>query len=191
MTGFRASFRGIQGLSGVEPDLTCLGKVVGGGLPAAAYGGAAALMDRMAPDGPVYQAGTLSGNPLAMAAGIETLQRIAKPGVFDRLGALSKRLASGLSEAAADLGIELHTTSVGGMFGFFFHPGPVRSFADAKEADEAAFRRFFAGMIDRGIYLAPSPYEAGFVSLAHRPADIDVTLEAAHKALRRVAAGSR
>ena len=191
MTGFRASFRGIQGLSGVEPDLTCLGKVVGGGLPAAAYGGAAALMDRMAPDGPVYQAGTLSGNPLAMAAGIETLQRIAKPGVFDRLGALSKRLASGLSEAADDLGIELHTTSVGGMFGFFFHPGPVRSFADAKEADEAAFRRFFAGMIDRGIYLAPSPYEAGFVSLAHRPADIDATLEAAHKALRRVAAGSR
>jgi glutamate-1-semialdehyde 2,1-aminomutase len=148
-------------------------------------------MDRMAPDGPVYQAGTLSGNPLAMAAGIETLQRIAKPGVFDRLGALSKRLASGLSEAAADLGIELRTTSIGGMFGFFFHPGPVRSFADAKEADEAAFRRFFAGMIDRGIYLAPSPYEAGFVSLAHRPADIDVTLEAAHKALRRVAAGSR
>jgi len=191
MTGFRASFRGVQGLVGIEPDLTCLGKVVGGGLPAAAYGGAAALMERMAPDGPVYQAGTLSGNPLAMAAGIETLRRIARPGVFERLGGLSERLANGLAQAAGDVGIELHTTSIGGMFGFFFHPGPVRSFADARQADEAAFRRFFAAMIERGIYLAPSPYETGFVSLAHRPADIEATLEAARHALRRVSAGAR
>jgi glutamate-1-semialdehyde 2,1-aminomutase len=189
MTGFRASFRGMQGLSGVEPDLTCLGKVVGGGLPAAAYGGQASLMDRMAPDGPVYQAGTLSGNPLAMAAGIETLRRIARPGVYERLGKLSSRLAKGLSEAAAEVGVELHTTSIGGMFGFFFHPGPVASFADARKADGGAFRRFFAAMLERGIYLAPSPYEAGFVSLAHRPADIDQTLEAAAAAFRKVAAG--
>jgi glutamate-1-semialdehyde 2,1-aminomutase len=189
MTGFRASFRGMQGLSGVEPDLTCLGKVVGGGLPAAAYGGQASLMDRMAPDGPVYQAGTLSGNPLAMAAGIETLRRIARPGVYERLGKLSSRLAKGLSEAAAEVGVELYTTSIGGMFGFFFHPGPVASFADARKADGGAFRRFFAAMLERGIYLAPSPYEAGFVSLAHRPADIDQTLEAAAAAFRKVAAG--
>jgi glutamate-1-semialdehyde 2,1-aminomutase len=189
MTGFRASFRGVQGLSGVEPDLTCLGKVVGGGLPAAAYGGAASLMDRMAPDGPVYQAGTLSGNPLAMAAGIETLRRIAKPGVFEKLGQLSRRLARGLAEAAEEVGVELHTASIGGMFGFFFHPGPVRCFADARKADEAAFRRFFAAMLERGIYLAPSPYEAGFVSLAHRPIDIETTLEAARAAFRKVAAG--
>jgi glutamate-1-semialdehyde 2,1-aminomutase len=189
MTGFRASFRGVQGLCGVEPDLTCLGKVVGGGLPAAAYGGSAELMDRMAPDGPVYQAGTLSGNPLAMAAGIETLRRIAQPGVFQRLGHLSQRLTRGLAEAAEEVGVELHTASLGGMFGFFFHPGPVRCFADARKADQAAFRRFFAAMLDRGIYLAPSAFEAGFVSLAHRPADVDATLEAARAALRRVSAG--
>jgi glutamate-1-semialdehyde 2,1-aminomutase len=189
MTGFRASYRGVQGLSGVEPDLTCLGKVVGGGLPAAAYGGAAVLMDRMAPDGPVYQAGTLSGNPLAMAAGIETLQRISKPGVFERLGGLSRRLAKGLAEAADDVGVELHTASLGGMFGFFFHAGPVRCFDDARKSDAGAFRRFFGAMLDRGIYLAPSAYEAGFLSLAHRPAEIDATLEAAQHALRKVAAG--
>ena len=189
MTGFRASYRGVQGLSGVEPDLTCLGKVVGGGLPAAAYGGAAALMDRMAPDGPVYQAGTLSGNPLAMAAGIETLRRISKPGVFERLSGLSRRLAKGLAEAAEDVGVELHTASLGGMFGFFFHAGPVRCFDDARKADARAFRRFFGAMLDRGIYLAPSPYEAGFLSTAHRPAEIDATLAAARHALRKVAAG--
>jgi glutamate-1-semialdehyde 2,1-aminomutase len=187
MTGFRASFRGVQGLAGVEPDLTCLGKVVGGGLPAAAYGGSAELMDRMAPEGPVYQAGTLSGNPLAMAAGIETLRRIARPGVFDQLGRLSQRLVRGLSEAADEVGVELHTSSLGGMFGFFFHPGPVRCFADARKSDESAFRRFFSAMLDRGIYLAPSAYEAGFLSLAHRPADIEATLEAARAALRKVA----
>jgi glutamate-1-semialdehyde 2,1-aminomutase len=146
-------------------------------------------MDRMAPDGPIYQAGTLSGNPLAMAAGIETLRRISRPGVFERLGKLSKRLAKGLSEAAEEVGVELHTTSIGGMFGFFFHPGPVRCFADARKADQGAFRRFFAAMLERGIYLAPSPYETGFISLAHRPADIDATLEAARHALRKVAAG--
>ena len=133
----------------------------------------------MAPEGPVYQAGTLSGNPLAMAAGVETLERLDKPRVYDRLGDLSRRLVRGLQEIADDAGVEFVTQHLGGMFGFYFHPGPVRNFADAQAADEARFQRFYASMLDQGIYLAPSPYEAGFVSLAHRPADIDRTLEAA------------
>jgi glutamate-1-semialdehyde 2,1-aminomutase len=185
MTGFRVSWRGMQGLVGVEPDLTCLGKVVGGGLPAAAYGGRAELMDQMAPDGPVYQAGTLSGNPLAMAAGIETLRRLQKPRTYERLASLATRLVRGLATAAEDRGVPLTTATIGGMFGFFFHPGPVHGFADARKADEERFRRFFAAMLDRGVYLAPSPYEAGFVSLAHRPSDIDETIEAARRALER------
>ena len=161
--------------------------MVGGGLPAAAYGGSADLMDHMAPDGPIYQAGTLSGNPLAMAAGIETLRRLQKPGSYERLGSLSERLARGLAVAAEDAGVELTTAALGGMFGFFFHPGPVRNFADAKKADAALFRRFFATMLEGGVYLAPSPYEAGFVSLAHRPADIDASLEVARKGFSKVA----
>jgi glutamate-1-semialdehyde 2,1-aminomutase len=187
MTGFRVAWRGAQGLYGVEPDLTCLGKVIGGGLPAAAYGGPRELMDRLAPDGPVYQAGTLSGNPLAMAAGLETLRRLDRPGTYERLSALSARLADGFRDAAALAGVELHTAAVGGMFGFFFHPGPVRNFADARKADAERFRRFFAAMLEAGVYLPPSPYEACFVSLAHRPADVEKTLEAAHAAMRRVA----
>ncbi|MGH0029158.1 MAG: glutamate-1-semialdehyde 2,1-aminomutase [Myxococcota bacterium] len=182
MTGFRVAYAGAQGLYGVEPDLTCLGKVVGGGLPAAAYGGPAALMDRMAPDGPVYQAGTLSGNPLAMAAGIETLRRLARPGTYPKLGETAGRLARGLAEAADEAGVELCARHVGGMFGFFFHPGPVRDFADARKADEERFRRFFAAMLEGGVYLAPSPYEAGFVSLAHKKSDVRATLEAARRA---------
>jgi glutamate-1-semialdehyde 2,1-aminomutase len=187
MSGFRVARGGAQERYGVTPDLTCLGKIVGGGLPAAAYGGRAALLDQMAPDGPIYQAGTLSGNPLAMAAGCETLDRLAKPGVYEQLEARSGALATGLAEAAADCDVTFTSAAIGGMFGFFFHPGPVRSFADAKKADAAAFRRFFAAMLGAGIYLAPSPFEAGFVSLAHRPADIDVTLAAARKALRKLA----
>ena len=187
ITGFRVHRRGAQGHYGVDPDLTCLGKIVGGGLPAAAYGGSAELMDRMAPDGPVYQAGTLSGNPLAMAAGCETLRRLERPGTYERLAATSDRLAHGFAEAADAAGIELHTAAIGGLFGFFFHPGPVRSFADARKADAERFRRFFAAMLERGIYLAPSPFEAAFVSLAHAPADIEETLEAARFAFKRVA----
>jgi glutamate-1-semialdehyde 2,1-aminomutase len=187
MTGFRVAWRGAQGLYGIEPDLTCLGKVIGGGLPAAAYGGPAELMDRLAPDGPVYQAGTLSGNPLAMAAGLETLRRLDSPRSYERLTALAARMAEGLAEAAAEVGVELSTSAVGGMFGFFFHPGPVRNFAEARKADAERFRRFFSAMLEQGVYLAPSPYEAGFVSLAHRPADIETTLEAAREAMRRVA----
>jgi glutamate-1-semialdehyde 2,1-aminomutase len=187
MTGFRVAWRGAQGFYGVEPDLTCLGKVIGGGLPAAAYGGPAELMDRLAPQGPVYQAGTLSGNPLAMAAGLETLRRLNTDGSYERLTRLASDLANGLREAAADAGVELHSQSVGGMFGFFFHPGPVRNFAEAKKADAAAFRRFFGAMLERGVYLPPSPFEACFVSLAHRPADVAATLAAARDAMRVVA----
>jgi glutamate-1-semialdehyde 2,1-aminomutase len=144
-------------------------------------------MDRLAPIGPVYQAGTLSGNPLAMAAGLETLRRLNTGGSYERLTQVAKDLAEGFREAAEDAGVELHSQSIGGMFGFFFHPGPVRNFADAKKADAASFRRFFAAMLDRGVYLPPSPFEACFVSLAHRPADVEATLAAAREAMRVVA----
>jgi glutamate-1-semialdehyde 2,1-aminomutase len=187
MTGFRVAWGGAQVLYDVTPDLSCFGKVVGGGLPAAAYGGRADLMTQMAPEGPVYQAGTLSGNPLAMAAGCETLRRLARPGSYERLSALAERLAQGLQEAGQEAGVDLVTAHAGGMLGFFFHPGPVRNFADAQKADAEAFVVFFAAMLDQGIYLAPSAYEAAFVSLAHRPKDVDVTLEAARRALRKVA----
>jgi glutamate-1-semialdehyde 2,1-aminomutase len=186
MTGFRVAWGGAQARFGVRPDLTILGKVVGGGLPAAAFGGRRDLMAQLAPEGPVYQAGTLSGNPLAMAAGIETLRRLRKPGVYEAVEAKSRRLADGLAREAAEQGVELHTAAVGGMFGFFFHPGPVRSFADARKANAERFKRFFHAMLDAGVYLPPSPYEACFVSLAHRPADLAATLEAARGALRRV-----
>jgi glutamate-1-semialdehyde 2,1-aminomutase len=186
MTGFRVAWGGAQVLYDVRPDLACFGKVVGGGLPAAVYGGRADLMTQMAPEGPVYQAGTLSGNPLAMAAGCETLRRLARPGSYERLSVLAERLAQGLREAGREAGVDLLTAHAGGMLGFFFHPGPVRNFDDAQKSDAEAFKLFFAGMLERGVYLAPSPYEAAFVSLAHRPKDIDLTLEAARGALRKV-----
>jgi glutamate-1-semialdehyde 2,1-aminomutase len=188
MTGFRVAWGGAQVLYEVRPDLSCLGKVVGGGFPAAAYGGRRDLMEQVAPRGPVYQAGTLSGNPVAVAAGLETLRRLAEPGSYERLAELSGRLASGLSQRAAAAGVELCTASVGGMFGFFFHPGPVRHFDDAKKSNEERFRVFFHAMLEEGIYLAPSPYEAAFVSLAHGDAELDTTLAAAERALRLVAA---
>ena len=187
MTGFRVAHGGAQALYRVKPDLTCLGKVVGGGFPAAAYGGRRDLMQRVAPAGDVYQAGTLSGNPVAMAAGLETLERLANPGVYERLGKTSRSLAAGLAEIASRRGIELTTAAVGGMFGFFFHPGPVRSFEEAKKSQLSRFRRFFGAMLERGVYLAPSAFEAGFVCLAHRPADIAETLEAADGAMKLVA----
>jgi glutamate-1-semialdehyde 2,1-aminomutase len=187
MTGFRVARGGAQRLYKIRPDLTCLGKVVGGGLPAAAYGGRREWMDRIAPEGDVYQAGTLSGNPLAVAAGLATLELLEEEGVYETLASRSGELAEGLADIAAESGIPLVSRSVGGMFGFFFHTGPVDDFADAQKADAEAFRRFFAAMLEQGIYLAPSPYEAGFVSLAHRPADIARTLEAARRAMRKVA----
>jgi glutamate-1-semialdehyde 2,1-aminomutase len=185
MTGFRVAHGGAQNLYGIEPDLTCLGKVVGGGLPAAAYGGRAEWMSRIAPEGDVYQAGTLSGNPLAVAAGLETLRQLEVTGVYDRLERRTQQLVAGLREIAADLGVEFSADSLGGMFGFYFHPGPVTDFGEAKKANAERFNRFFAAMLSRGVYLAPSPFEAGFVSLAHRPADIRKTLDAARHALRR------
>ena len=187
MTGFRVAWGGAQRLYGVQPDLTCLGKVVGGGFPAAAYGGRRELMEQMAPEGPVYQAGTLSGNPLAVAAGLATLRRLAEPGTYEALETLAQRLTRGLAERAEAAGVELSTAAVGGMFGFFFHPGPVGCFEDAKKADEARFRAFFAAMLEAGVYLAPSPYEAGFVSLAHSEAEVEATLAAAEGALARAA----
>jgi glutamate-1-semialdehyde 2,1-aminomutase len=187
MTGFRVARGGAQRLYKIRPDLTCLGKVVGGGLPAAAYGGRRELMNRIAPEGDVYQAGTLSGNPLAVAAGLVTLELLEEDGVYETLAARSDELARGLAEIAAESDIPLVSRSVGGMFGFFFNAGPVENFADAQQSDVEAFRRFFAAMLEQGIYLAPSPYEAGFVSLAHRRSDIAKTLEAARRAMRKVA----
>jgi glutamate-1-semialdehyde 2,1-aminomutase len=187
MTGFRVAYGGVAELSGVEPDLTCLGKVVGGGMPAAAYGGRRDLMRRVAPEGDIYQAGTLSGNPLAVAAGLETLRLLQAPGVYEQLGARATALTDGLAAIAADEGVEFCTQAIGGMFGFFFHPGPVDSYEDSKKSHDARFRRFFATMLEQGIYLAPSRFEAGFVSLAHRPADIARTLDAARVAMKKAA----
>ena len=188
MTGFRVAWGGAQVPFGVTPDLTCLGKVVGGGLPAAAYGGRRDLMEQIAPEGPVYQAGTLSGNPLAVAAGLTTLRKLREPGRYERLGETSRRLVEGLRGLAAEAGVELVAESAGGMFGFFFHPGPVRCFEDAKKGNDARFRAFFGEMLERGVYLPPSAYEACFPSLAHGEAEVDRTLEAARHALQRAAA---
>jgi len=184
MTGFRVAWGGAQTRFGVRPDLTCLGKVVGGGLPAAAYGGRGDLMAKIAPEGPVYQAGTLSGNPLAVAAGLETLRQLRQPGVYGQLEACSSALVAGLREAADEAGVELTAASLGGLFGFFFHPGPVRNFEEAKKASGERFRAFFVAMLERGVYLPPSPFEAGFVSLAHHPSHVRETIAAARAALR-------
>lgn len=185
MTGFRVAWGGAQRRFRVRPDVTCLGKVVGGGLPAAAYGGRRDLMRQIAPEGPVYQAGTLSGNPLATAAGLATLELLAKPGTYEALEERTRQLTEGLVAIAADCGVEFTTVHLGGMFGFFFHPGPVRNFDDAKKANPARFRRFFAEMLARGVQLAPSSFEAGFVSTAHRSREIAETLDAARIALRK------
>ena len=184
MTGFRVSLGGAQGHYGVTPDLTTLGKVVGGGMPVGAFGGRREIMEKIAPLGPVYQAGTLSGNPVAMAAGLKTLELISKPGFFDELAAKTERLATGLVAAAGDAGVALTENHVGGMFGIFFTDAPqVTNFAQATACDQDAFKRFFHAMLDRGVYLAPSAFEAGFVSAAHGDAELDATLTAAREAL--------
>ncbi len=185
ITGFRVALGGAQGRFGIVPDLTCFAKVIGGGLPVGAYGGRRELLERIAPVGDVYQAGTLSGNPLATAAGLAVLELLAGAGVYDELERKSKRLASGLSALAREAGAALTAEAIGGLFGFFFHPGPVRSFQDAAKADARRYRAFFHAMLDAGIYLAPSPFEAGFVTTAHGDAEIDETLEAARRALRK------
>jgi glutamate-1-semialdehyde 2,1-aminomutase len=182
MTGFRVALNGAQGVYGVKPDLTTLGKVIGGGLPVGAFGGRAEIMDRLAPDGPVYQAGTLSGNPVALAAGLATLKEIARPGFFAELSAKTTALAEGLKERAHAAGVPLAVQASGGMFGIFFtRAARVERFAEVMACDVERFKRFFHGMLAEGVYLAPSAYEAGFVSAAHSDADITETLDKAEK----------
>ncbi len=184
MTGFRVAKGGAQSIFGIDPDLTTLGKVVGGGMPAAAFGGKSEVMASIAPDGPVYQAGTLSGNPVAMAAGLATLEQIDQPGFYEALGERTTQLVEGLAEAAAAAGIPLATEHAGGMFGFVFtEEESVRTFAQVSAADVERFRKFFHGMLAEGIYLAPSAFEAGFVSAAHGTAEIEQTISAAHKVM--------
>jgi glutamate-1-semialdehyde 2,1-aminomutase len=179
ITGFRIAAGGAQERYRIQPDLTCLGKIVGGGLPVGAYGGRAEIMQLVSPLGPVYQAGTLSGNPLAMAAGLATLQLLGESGVYEHLERLSARLVDGLGEAANAAGVAYTANRVGSMFTGFFYDQPVVDYASAKGSDTRRYARFFHAMLDRGVYLAPSQFEAGFVSLAHTEADIDATLNAA------------
>ena len=182
MTGFRVALGGAQGHYSVSPDLTTLGKVIGGGLPVGAFGGRADLMDQIAPDGPVYQAGTLSGNPVAMSAGLAMLENIQQDGFYDQLSATALQLVSGMQERAESAGIDLSYNQVGGMFGLFFTESEnVTCFADVMACDVERFNRFFHGMLDQGINLAPSSFEAGFVSAAHGPEEINITLDAAEK----------
>ena len=183
MTGFRLALGGAQQLYGVKPDMTCLGKIIGGGLPVAAYGGRADIMDQVAPVGPVYQAGTLSGNPLAMAAGCAALDALQQHGSYEHLDALSVRLQVGLARAAQAAGVMVTVNRVGSMITPFFCRGPVSDYASAKTSDTALFGRFFHAMLDRGIYLPPAQFEAAFVSLAHTERDIDETVRAAGEAL--------
>jgi glutamate-1-semialdehyde 2,1-aminomutase len=186
MTGFRVAHGGAQARFGIKPDLTTLGKIVGGGLPAAVFGGRADVMSKLAPLGPVYQAGTLSGNPLAMAAGLATLALIEKPGVYERLEEASARLEAGLAAAATAAGIPVIHNRVGAMFTAFFTSTPVVDYKTAKTCDTARFGRFFRAMLARGVYLAPSQFEAAFMSLAHTDEDIDHTISAAQSALREI-----
>ncbi|EPS67550.1 hypothetical protein M569_07220, partial [Genlisea aurea] len=180
MTGFRISYGGAQAHFGITPDLTTLGKIIGGGLPVGAYGGRRDIMEMVAPAGPVYQAGTLSGNPLAMTAGIETLRRLNRPGTYEYLDRITAELVNGMVDAGKRAGHAVCGGHVNGMFGLFFTEGPVENFDDAKRSDTAKFGRFHRGMLEEGVYLAPSQFEAGFTSLAHTPEDVQRTLAAAH-----------
>lgn len=189
MTGFRVGARGAQGIFGITPDLTTLGKVIGGGMPVGAFGGRRDIMQKLAPVGPVYQAGTLSGNPVAVSAGLATLKRVLSPGFFEALGATTTALAEGLAREAAAAGIAFSAASLGGMFGLFFRAAPPSSFAEVMQSDRDAFKRFFHAMLERGVYLAPSAYEAGFVSSAHGDAEIAVTLAAARSAFASMGGG--
>lgn len=183
MTGFRVALGGAQERYGVTADITTMGKVIGGGLPVGAYGGSSDLMRRMAPEGPVYQAGTLSGNPLAMAAGIETLKQLRKPGFYDRLEALSSALEAGLDAAAREAGADVTINRVGSMMCGFFTQKPVTDFASALTSSTEKYAAFFRGMLARGVSLAPSQFEALFVSAAHQERDIEATVDAAREAL--------
>ena len=186
MTGFRVALGGAQELYGIDPDLTTLGKVIGGGLPVGCYAGKRAIMETVAPVGPMYQAGTLSGNPLAMTAGLVTLQELRKPGVFAEIVAQTERLCRGIGQAAEEAGVPVHQTQVGTMFCTYFTDKPVTDYASARLSDTAAFGRFFGAMLEKGIYLAPSQSEAGFTSTAHTPEVVDTTIAAAQYAFRAV-----
>ncbi|MGE5554022.1 MAG: glutamate-1-semialdehyde 2,1-aminomutase [Betaproteobacteria bacterium] len=188
MTGFRVAYGGAQGRYGVVPDLTCLGKIIGGGLPVGAYGGRREIMSQVSPAGPVYQAGTLSGNPLAMTAGVVTLEVLRDAAPYSELEARAERLGQVLKEAARAVGVPVQLNRVGSMFTLFFADQPVTDFASATAADTEAFATFFRGMLRRGIYLPPSQFEAAFLSTAHRDDDLEVTLAASREALAEVAA---
>ena len=181
MTGFRVSLQGAQGHYGIKPDLVTLGKVMGGGLPAAAFGGRRDIMQCLAPLGAVYQAGTLSGNPVAVAAGLATLELVQQPDFYEHLSALARQLTEGLEQAAKQHGVEFSAQSIGGMFGLYFRATPPTSYAEVMTCDKEAFNRFFHAMLDEGIYMAPSAFEAGFVSSAHTDADIAQTIATANK----------
>jgi glutamate-1-semialdehyde 2,1-aminomutase len=182
MTGFRVGPQGAQGLFGIRPDLTTLGKVIGGGMPVGAFGGRRDVMQKLAPVGPVYQAGTLSGNPVGVSAGLATLREVLKPGFFERLGATTQALCEGLAREAAAAGVAFSAASLGGMFGFFFRAELPRTFREVMQADREAFTRFFHAMLESGVYLAPSAYEAGFVSAAHGDRELAATFAAARAA---------
>jgi glutamate-1-semialdehyde 2,1-aminomutase len=191
ITGFRLHNGSVQALLGIEADLTTLGKVIGGGMPMAAYGGRAELMNHVAPLGPVYQAGTLAGNPLAMRAGIAALKQLSKPDLYDEMTRLARRLVFGLRAELADAGISAQINAIGSLATVFFTPGPVRNYTDAKHSDTKRYARFFREMLDRGIFLAPSQFEAAFISAAHTSADIDRTLAAARESLQAIATDSK
>ncbi|NNK32499.1 MAG: glutamate-1-semialdehyde 2,1-aminomutase, partial [Xanthomonadales bacterium] len=187
MTGFRVALSGAQGLYGVTPDLSTFGKVIGGGMPVGAFGGKQEFMEQVAPSGPVYQAGTLSGNPVAMAAGLANLDIISRAGFFEELGEKTRRLVSGIQREADRAGVPLLTTRVGGMFGLFFTDAErIVNFAEVGSCDVDAFRSFFHHMLERGVYLAPSAYEAGFVSIAHDEEHIEATIAAAGESFDRL-----
>ncbi|NCA69882.1 MAG: glutamate-1-semialdehyde-2,1-aminomutase [Sphingobacteriia bacterium] len=187
MTGFRVALGGAQALYGVTPDLTALGKVIGGGMPVGAFGGKREIMSRISPLGPVYQAGTLSGNPIAMAAGLKTLELVSIPGFYERLSGMTSELLAGLQARAAAAGIPFSTNQAGGMFGLFFSAEQVTSYAQATCCNQDHFKHFFHAMLERGVYLAPSAFEAGFVSMAHGDDEIQVTLEAAEQSFALLA----
>lgn len=186
ITGFRVAYGGAQQLYGVLPDLTCLGKIIGGGLPVGAYGGRAEIMEKIAPEGPVYQAGTLSGNPLAMTAGIETLKALSEPGCYPRLEEAGRQLCEELESLAKKAGIPAQFTRVGSMFSCFFTSEKVVDYSSVQSCDTGRFAKYFRGMLQRGIYIAPSQFEAGFISLAHSAQDIEETIAAAEEVFREI-----
>lgn len=186
MTGFRVALGGAQAHYGIRPDLTTLGKVIGGGLPLGAVGGRHDIMEKLAPLGPVYQAGTLSGNPIAVAAGLATLQLVAQPRLIERIASTTQALTEGLSAEARRAGVTFCAQSIGSMFGLYFRAQPPRSFADVMQSDRSRFNRFFHAMLDQGVYLAPSAYEAGFVSAAHGAEEVEATLAAARTAFGKL-----